>query len=143
MLVLARAATYAALFIGFVLVFLPARVLSWSGIARPSAFGVVQVLGVSGITRPGTGLMVRWYLRAGGQGNARAIRPTSAAGGERPLPFLVTHLFVVWYEELAVGRTFGEEYEVYCGQVRRWWPRAEARKRRMTSSRWVAYVGFS
>lgn len=47
MLVLMRAATYATLFIGLVLVFLPARVLSWSGIARPIETGVVQVIGMT------------------------------------------------------------------------------------------------
>jgi protein-S-isoprenylcysteine O-methyltransferase Ste14 len=40
-----RAATYAALFIATVLVFLPARVLQWSGIARPKAMGTAQVVG--------------------------------------------------------------------------------------------------
>lgn len=37
--------------------------------------------------------------------------------------FVVTHLFVVLYEEPALGRTFGEEYQAYCRRVRRWWPR--------------------
>jgi protein-S-isoprenylcysteine O-methyltransferase Ste14 len=46
MIVLARAVTYAALFIGLVLVFLPARVLSSSGIAPPPALGVPQVAGL-------------------------------------------------------------------------------------------------
>jgi protein-S-isoprenylcysteine O-methyltransferase Ste14 len=36
--------------------------------------------------------------------------------------FLATHLFVVWYEEPTLRRTFGQEYENYCRQVRRWWP---------------------
>lgn len=46
MIVLARAATYAALFIGLVLVFLPARVLSSSGVTPPPALGVPQVAGL-------------------------------------------------------------------------------------------------
>ena len=37
--------------------------------------------------------------------------------------FLATHLFVVGYEEPTLRRTFGQEYETYCHQVRRWWPR--------------------
>jgi protein-S-isoprenylcysteine O-methyltransferase Ste14 len=44
--VLIRAITYAALFVGFLLVFLPARVLSRSGIVRPDTIGPVQVAGV-------------------------------------------------------------------------------------------------
>jgi protein-S-isoprenylcysteine O-methyltransferase Ste14 len=37
--------------------------------------------------------------------------------------FLVaTHLFVITYEEPTLRRTFGQDYEAYCGRVRRWWP---------------------
>jgi protein-S-isoprenylcysteine O-methyltransferase Ste14 len=46
MFVLFRAVTYSALFIGFVLIYLPARVMSWSGIVRPAAIGVQQVAGM-------------------------------------------------------------------------------------------------
>ena len=44
--VLIRAITYATLFIGFLLVFLPARILSWSGIVRPVYIGAAQVAGM-------------------------------------------------------------------------------------------------
>lgn len=37
--------------------------------------------------------------------------------------FLTAYLFVLWYEEPTLRRTFGDEYEGYCRQVRRWWPR--------------------
>jgi protein-S-isoprenylcysteine O-methyltransferase Ste14 len=46
MFVLFRAITYAALFVGLVLVFVPARVLSWSGVPRPPALGAPQVAGI-------------------------------------------------------------------------------------------------
>jgi protein-S-isoprenylcysteine O-methyltransferase Ste14 len=46
MFVLARAATYSALFIGFLLVFLPGRILSSTGIIQPPAIGVSQVAGM-------------------------------------------------------------------------------------------------
>src|SRR4029453_2962104 len=46
MFVLVRAVTYAALFIGFVLVYLPGRFLSWSGIVAPATTGVPQVAGM-------------------------------------------------------------------------------------------------
>jgi protein-S-isoprenylcysteine O-methyltransferase Ste14 len=42
---MARALVYATLFIGFLLVFLPARVIAWSGITAPARIGVLQVLG--------------------------------------------------------------------------------------------------
>jgi protein-S-isoprenylcysteine O-methyltransferase Ste14 len=46
MFVLVRAITYSTLFVGFLLVFLPARVLSRSGIVRPAGIGAAQVAGV-------------------------------------------------------------------------------------------------
>ena len=36
---------------------------------------------------------------------------------------VITHLFVLWYEEPALRRKFGQDYAAYCRQVRRWWPR--------------------
>jgi hypothetical protein len=50
MFVLVRAVTYAALFIGFVLVYLPARFLSWSGIVEPATTGTPQVAGMIMVT---------------------------------------------------------------------------------------------
>lgn len=47
MFVIARAITYATLFIGFVLVYLPARLLAWSGIARPSVYSWPQIAGIA------------------------------------------------------------------------------------------------
>ncbi len=41
-----RAITWATLFVGFLLVFLPARILSWSGIVAPVSIGAAQVAGV-------------------------------------------------------------------------------------------------
>lgn len=50
MFVLVRAITYAALFIGLVLIYTPARLLSWSGIRGPDAIGVPQAVGVVIVT---------------------------------------------------------------------------------------------
>lgn len=36
---------------------------------------------------------------------------------------LGVHLFVVFYEEPTLRTKFGAEYEEYCRNVRRWWPR--------------------
>jgi protein-S-isoprenylcysteine O-methyltransferase Ste14 len=46
MFVIVRAVTYATLFIGLVLVYLPRRLLTWSGIVRPAAIGLPQVAGM-------------------------------------------------------------------------------------------------
>ena len=42
---------------------------------------------------------------------------------------LVTHLFVVMYEEPTLRRLFGAEYESYRRRVGRWWPRRAERAR--------------
>jgi protein-S-isoprenylcysteine O-methyltransferase Ste14 len=55
MFVLARAATYATLFVGLLLFVLPARVLSWSGVARPAALGPVELAG-AGVSLAGATL---------------------------------------------------------------------------------------
>jgi protein-S-isoprenylcysteine O-methyltransferase Ste14 len=46
MFVIYRAITYATFFVGFVLIYLPSRFLSWSGIVRPAAIGGPQIVGI-------------------------------------------------------------------------------------------------
>jgi len=157
MLVLFRAATYAALFIGFVLVFLPAQVLSWSGIARPAASGAPQIAGlIVGAAGAALALWCVLSFALVGKGTPAPFDPprrlvvrgpyqivrnpmyvgaglalAAAALFYQSLPLLgfaalfliVTHLFVVWYEEPTLRRLFGEEYAAYCRRVHRWWPR--------------------
>jgi protein-S-isoprenylcysteine O-methyltransferase Ste14 len=40
--------------------------------------------------------------------------------------WLVFHLFVVFYEEPTLRRTFGQSYDAYCASVPRWLPRRRA-----------------
>jgi protein-S-isoprenylcysteine O-methyltransferase Ste14 len=155
--VFARAVTYSALFIGFLLIYLPARVLFWSGLVRP-AIAVPQVAGMLiGAVGAAIALWCIFTFAIVGRGTPAPFDPprrlvirgpyrfvrnpmyigaglalASAALFYESLPllgyaalfFLATHVFVVLYEEPTLRRTFGEEYEVYCRQVKRWWPRA-------------------
>jgi protein-S-isoprenylcysteine O-methyltransferase Ste14 len=41
-----RAITYSTLFVGFLLIYLPTRALTWSGIVRPAALGLPQGAGM-------------------------------------------------------------------------------------------------
>jgi protein-S-isoprenylcysteine O-methyltransferase Ste14 len=156
MFVLVRALTYAALFVGFLLVFLPSRVLSWSGIVRPASIGVAQVVGA--IIGASGAVMAVWCIatfivigrgtpayfdpprRLVVAGPYRLVRNPMYIGAALALAgaalfykswallvycvafLLVTHLFVVLYEERTLRATFGEPYVRYCAQVRRWWP---------------------
>jgi protein-S-isoprenylcysteine O-methyltransferase Ste14 len=156
MFVFVRAVTYSVLFIGLVLIFVPARLLSWSGIVRPTTIGVTQVAGMFiGAVGAAVALWCIFTFATIGRGTPAPFDPPrrlviqgpyrfarnpmyigaglALAGaalfyGSWPLLgytgifFVATHLFVVWYEEPTLRRTFGPEYEAYCGQVRRWWP---------------------
>ena len=154
--VLVRAITYATLFIGFVLVYLPARFLSWSGIVEPATTGVPQITGMIMVTI-GTAIAfwcVLTFVFIGKgtpapfdpprelviRGPYRFVRNPMYIGAGMTLAgaalfyeslsifiytglfFLITHLFVVLYEEPTLRRTFGTEYEAYCSRVRRWLP---------------------
>src|SRR5207249_6482843 len=156
MFIFVRAVTYATLFIGLVLVYVPARLLSWSGIVRPAAIEVPQVAGmVIGAAGAAVALWCILTFASIGRGTPAPFDPPrrlviqgpyrfvrnpmyigaglALAGaalfyGSLPLLgytglfFLATHLFVVCYEEPTLRRTFGQEYEAYHRQVRRWWP---------------------
>ncbi len=160
MAALIRALTYASLFIGFVLVFVPARVLEWSGVVRPE-IGAAQIVG-SAATMAG-GVLALWcvltfalagkgtpapfdpprrlvvrgpyrfvrnpmYIGAGlALAGASLFFESLALAGYMVLFFIVTHLFVRYYEEPTLRTTFGEEYEVYCSGVGRWLPGRSAR----------------
>ena len=156
MFVLVRTITYATLFIGLVLIYVPARLLSWSGIVRPTTFEVQQVAGmVIGAAGAAVALWCIFTFAFVGRGTPAPFDPPrrlvvrgpyrfvrnpmyigaglALAGaalfyeswqllGYAGLFFLATHLFVVLYEEPVLRRTFRQEYEAYCGRIRRWWP---------------------
>ena len=156
MFVLIRTITYASLFIGFVLVYLPARLLAWSGIIRPAAMGWPQIAGLvvcaagaaialscvfafafigKGTPAPfdpprrlvvrGPYRVVRnpMYIGASLAVAGAALFYESAALAAFVAGFwLVTHLFVVIYEEPTLRRIFGPEYLEYCRHVHRWLP---------------------
>lgn len=155
--VLMRAATYAALFVAFVLVFLPARVLEWAGARPPASIGAAQAAGI-GVVLAG-GALALWCVLAFAvigrgtpapfdpprrlvvRGPYRYVRNPMYVGAGVALAgaavyyasiallaftaafLLVAHIFVLGYEERALRRRFGAEYDDYCRRVRRWLPR--------------------
>lgn len=158
MFTLARAAVYSTLFIGFLLVILPGRLLTWSGVIRPAALGPVELAGiVVALLGASVALWCILTFAFAGKGTPAPFDPPRklvvqgpyrcvrnpmylgaglALGGGaifyRSLPLLgylllflvVTHLFVVLYEEPTLRRSFGRDYETYLAQVGRWLPRA-------------------
>jgi len=156
MFVLIRTVTYATLFVGLVLVFVPARILSWSGVGPVGKIGVLHVEGM--VAAAGGAVLALWCVltfaltgrgtpapfdpprRLVVRGPYRVVRNPMYIGASlalagaalfyRSLPLLgytavfllITHVFVVLYEEPTLRRTFAAEYETYCRRVRRWWP---------------------
>jgi protein-S-isoprenylcysteine O-methyltransferase Ste14 len=157
MFVFARAATYAALFIGLLLVFLPGRILSSTGVVQPPAIGVWQLagmlLGASGAALALTCILTFVFVGRGTpapfdpprrlvvRGPYRLVRNPMYLGaglalagaavfyqslpllGYAGLFLLISHLFVVLYEEPALRQAFEGDYEAYCRRAGRWWPR--------------------
>jgi protein-S-isoprenylcysteine O-methyltransferase Ste14 len=83
--VLFRGLTYAALFIGFLLVFLPTRVLRWSGISQPAGFGVLQVAGV--VAGAGGAALAVWCIitfAVRGRGTPAPVDPPRRLAVEGP-----------------------------------------------------------
>lgn len=159
MAVLIRAVTYATLFIGFVLVFLPARILAIAGVAGPAQLGAIQLAGmVVGAAGAAAALWCIFTFAFVGKGTPAPFDPPRRLVVRGPYRYvrnpmylgaglalagaalfyeagvlwayaagflLLMHLFVLLYEEPALRRTFGEEYETYCRRVRRWLPKAK------------------
>lgn len=157
MFVIIRTIIYATIFISFVLIYVPARLLTWSGIVRPTVIELPQVAGmVVGIVGAVVALSCIVTFVSTGKGTPAPIDPprklviqgpyrfvrnpmyigamASIAGaalfyqslwllGYTGVLFLLSHCFVVFYEELALRKTFGQEYETYCRQVNRWLPK--------------------
>ncbi len=58
-----------------------------------------------------------------GHANPMAIAAAAAVA-------LGVHVFVIFYEEPTLRKKFGADYEEYCRNVRRWWPRVRAWEKR-------------
>jgi protein-S-isoprenylcysteine O-methyltransferase Ste14 len=156
MFIIARAVVYATLFIGFFLIFVPARLLTSSGIVAPPTFGLWQATGML-LAAAGAALALSCVLTFAlvGKGTPAPFDPPRRLVVRGPYRFvrnpmyigaalamtgaaiyyrsvallayvgvflLVTHLFVMAYEEPTLRRIFGKDYEAYCARVGRWWP---------------------
>jgi protein-S-isoprenylcysteine O-methyltransferase Ste14 len=154
---LVRALTYATIFVGFLGVFLPARILAWAGLTAPDALEAPQVGGII-LVAAGAAFGL-WCILAFvfiGKGTQMPLDPPRHLVIRGPYKFVrnpmyvgaglalagaalyfgsvalimygavlgvITHLFVILYEERVLAETFGPEYDAYRRHVRRWLPR--------------------
>jgi protein-S-isoprenylcysteine O-methyltransferase Ste14 len=154
---LVRALTYATIFVGFLGVFLPARILQWAGFNAPATIQAPQIAGmVLGAAGAAFGL---WCILAFvfiGKGTQMPLDPPRHLVVRGPYKFMrnpmyvgaglalfgaalyfgsielvmygavlavVTHMFVIFYEERVLAEKFGPEYDAYRRDVGRWVPR--------------------
>lgn len=95
----------------------------WTGLGTPAPMVPPQRLVVVGFYRYvrnpmyvgfATGWIGLWIVF--GRASAGAIAGVAAAA-------LAVHLFVLLYEEPTLRSKFGADYEQYCRNAGRWWPR--------------------
>jgi protein-S-isoprenylcysteine O-methyltransferase Ste14 len=95
----------------------------WTGHGTPAPVAPPKCLVVVGsyryVRNPmylgfATGWIGLWFVFGHANPTAIAAVIAIAAG---------VHLFVVFYEEPTLRRKFGADYERYCRNVHRWWPR--------------------
>lgn len=157
MLALVRGLTYAALFIGAFLVFVPGRILARAGIEPGHGSGAAHALGIVFVVN-GLALAIACVLTFAfiGRGTPAPFDPPRALVVAGPYRFvrnpmyigagtaligaalfyqslalagyalvflLITHLFVLLYEEPHLRRVFGSSYEDYLRNVPRWIPK--------------------
>ncbi|HKS71870.1 MAG TPA: isoprenylcysteine carboxylmethyltransferase family protein [Terriglobales bacterium] len=96
----------------------------WTGHGTPAPIAPPERLVVAGFYRfvrnpMYVGFVMGWIglWVVFGRANFAAIAAALGAA-------LGVHLFVVFYEEPTLRKKFGGDYQEYCRNVRRWWPRA-------------------
>src|SRR5947207_15938155 len=95
MAVFIRAITYASLFIGIVLIYVPARLLAWSGIPPPAAFGVQQMSGmVIGAIGAAVALWCIFSFAAIGKGTPMPLDPPRRLVIRGPYRFVRNPMYI-------------------------------------------------
>jgi len=118
MFVFIRTLTYSALFIGFLLIYLPARVLSWSGIVRPPAMQAPQVAGMAfGAASAAVALWCVFTFASIGRGTPAPFDPPRRLVIRGPYRFVRNPMYIGAGLALASAALFYESWRLlaYAG----------------------------
>ncbi len=115
MFVVFRAITYSTLFIGFLLLDLPARVLSWSGIVRPQTIAAPQIIGIIiGSTGVLVALWCIFFFATIGRGTPAPFDPPRRLVIRGPYRFVRNPMYLGASLALAGAALFYESLPLLC-----------------------------
>ena len=111
MFVIARALTYAALFIGLIFIYLPGQLLAWAGIPRPMATGPLQIAGmIIGGIGAAIALWCVFTFAAIGKGTPAPFDPPRRLVIEGPYRFVRNPMYICATLGLAGATIFTAHY---------------------------------
>ena len=115
MFVLVRAVTYAALFVGLVLIYLPGQFLSWSGFVRPASIDVQQVVGmIIGVVGAAVALWCVFTFASIGKGTPAPFDPPRRLVIRGPYRFVRNPMYIGAAIALASAALFYESLALLC-----------------------------
>ena len=113
MFVVARAVTYSVLFIGFLLVYVPARVLSWSGVVRPATYAAPQFVGmVAAAAGASVALWCIYTFASVGRGTPAPFDPPRRLVVRGPYRFVRNPMYIGAGLALAGAALFYESWPI-------------------------------
>ena len=115
MFAFARALVWAALFVAFGLVFIPSRVLEWTGVTPPAAIGPAQILGSLLVLAGGILVLACLFVFAfAGHGTAAPFDPPRRLVAQGPYACVRNPIYIGAIVAMAGAALFYRSLGVLC-----------------------------